>query len=220
MTPDDLQRLFPDQVLVEVGTDADENEDLLHPVELALMGAMVATRRREFTAGRNAARRALARLGFADAALPRRGSSRDVEWPAGSAGSISHTRGLRAVACVRTGELLSVGIDVEEAGLLGADIIDAVCRPDELAALTGTPAPSPSDWPRLLFAMKEAAYKALYPITRRMLTFHDMRIAVTVDSKSFRAEVLHEPVARLQVGGRFGWNEHHVAAGAVVTASS
>lgn len=216
MNRDDLQRLFPDQVVVEVATDADEDESLLAPVELAVMGAMVESRRREFTAARNAARRALARLGFADVALPRVTGGRDVHWPEGSVGSISHTRDLRAVACARATDVACVGIDVEEAGPLGAEIIDAVCRPEELAALATVSPPSPSDWPRVVFAMKEAAYKALFPLTRQMLMFHDMRIKVFVESRRFEAELLHQPVPHLQLGGRFGWDAQHVAAGALV----
>ena len=135
MTQDDLQRLFPAGVVVEVATEADEDDSLLHPAEVALTGAMIPARKREFAAGRNAARRALARLGFHDATLPRRPSSHDVLWPEGSGGSISHTRGLRAVACVRSSDLMSVGIDVEQAGPLGEEIIDAICRPEELLAL-------------------------------------------------------------------------------------
>jgi len=216
MTRDDLQRLFPAVVVVEVATEADEDDSLLHPAEAALTGAMIPARKREFAAGRNAARRALARLGFHDATLPRRPSSHDVLWPEGSGGSISHTRGLRAVACVRSSDLMSVGIDVEQAGPLGDEIIDAVCRPEELLALASVPAPLPSDWPRLIFAMKEAAYKALYPVTRQLLTFHDVRLDVNVPLRSYRAEVLDQPVEGLQLSGRFIWNDVYVAAGATL----
>ena len=42
--------------------------------------------------------------------------------------------------------------------------------------------------------MKEAAYKALYPVTRQMLTFHDVRLDVNVALQSYRAEVLEQPI--------------------------
>ena len=216
MTQDDLQRLFPAGVVVGVATEADEDDSLLHPAELELTRTMIPARKREFAAGRNAARRALARLGFHDATLPRRPSGHDVLWPEGSAGSISHTRGLRAVACVRSSKFISVGIDVEEAGPLGDEIIDAICRREELEALAHLPAPLPSDWPRLVFAMKEAAYKALFPVTRRVLTFHDVRVDVNPSLRSYRAEVLAQVLPEVQVAGRFSWDENHVAAGAVL----
>lgn len=217
MTRDDLQRLFPESVIVEVATEADADESLLHPAEVALTSAMIPARRREFAAGRNAARRALARLGFHDATLPRRPESPDVLWPEGSTGSISHTRGLEAVACARSSAVLSVGIDVELAGPLGDDIVDAICRPEELLALGNVPPPRPSDWPRLVFAMKEAAYKALYPVTRRVLTFHDVRVEVNVPRRSYRAEVLDQPADGVQLEGRFAWDNDFVAAGAVLS---
>jgi len=216
MTRDDLQRLFPPAVVIEVATEADEDDSILHPAEQALMNAMVPARKREFAAGRNAARRALARLGFQNATLPRRPSSHDVLWPEGTAGSISHTRGLRVAACVRTTDLRSVGIDVEEAGPLGADIIDAICLPEELLALERLAAPFPSDWPRLIFAMKEAAYKALYPLTRHMLTFHDARVFIDPLSRGYRFEVLDKTMPGMPVTGCFAWSDDYVAATAIL----
>ena len=217
MTAGELSRLYPAGVVVEVANAADEDEQLLHGSERALMGAMVPSRRREFAAGRNVARRALARLGFPPSPLLRHDGGRDIDWPAGSTGSISHTRGVCAVACARVAPALqSLGLDVEQAGPLGDDIIATICRPDELAALSSLPAPAPSDWPRLLFAMREAAYKAWYPVTRRMLAFHDMRVTVDAAARSYEAEVLEAPVAGLSIAGRYGWDDRFVYAGAVI----
>lgn len=212
-----VQRLFPPGVVVEVATEADENEALLYDGERALMGAMVPVRRREFSAGRNTARRALGRLGFTPGELVRQSGDRDVAWPASSIGSISHTRGLCAVACARTSSLTSLGLDVEQAGPLGSDIVSAICRPDELSAFASVPPPLPSDWPKLVFAMKEAAYKAWYPVARRMLAFHDMLVVPEIDSRQFQALVQHEPVPRVAISGRFGWDDDFVYAGAVLT---
>ncbi len=213
-----LQALFPPGIAVDVATPADEDESLLYAAELALMGAMVPARRKEFAAGRNAARRALAQLGFPPTALPRRVGDRDIEWPAGATGSISHTNGLRAIACARIApELRCVGLDVEQAGPLGDDIRDAICRPDELDAMAELPPPLPSDWPRLLFAMKEAAFKAWYPVSRRMLDFHDMRIAVDVAARTYVGDVLDGPEPGLQLRGRFAWSDRYVAAGAILS---
>lgn len=218
MKREHLQRLFPEGVVVEVAGDADGDEQLLHPAEVALMGAMVPARRREFAAGRNTARRALGLLGFPAIALPRHGADRDVAWPAGSTGSISHTRGLCAVACARvTPGLPSVGLDVEQAGPLGDDIVAEICRTDELAMVGSLAPPAPSDWPRLFFAMKEAAFKAWFPVTRQMLAFHDMRIVVDAPGRTYRAEVLYEPASVLRVTGCFNWDGQYVAAGAVLT---
>ena len=65
--------------------------------------------------------------------------------------------------------------------------------------------------------MKEAAYKALYPVTRRVLTFHDMRLDVNVPLHSYRAEVLTQQANGFQIAGRFTWDGVYVAAGAVLS---
>ena len=213
-----LASLFPPGVVVEVATTADENEQSLYDAELALMGAMVPARRREFAAGRNTARRALARLGFPASPVLRHGNDRDIAWPDGTIGSISHTSGLCAAACARvTPALKSLGLDVEQAGPLGDDIIDTICRSDDLAMLGTFPPPWPSDWPRLLFAIKEAAYKAWYPVTRREISFQQMRITLDVAERSYVAEVDGSVAAGLRVTGRFGWNEQFVYASATGT---
>jgi len=218
VTQEELRRLFPAGVIVEVSTSADENEASLYAEERALMSSMAPIRRREFAAGRNAARRALAQLAAPRVPLLRPGADRDVAWPAGISGSISHTKGLVAVACARiVPGVQSVGLDVEQAGTLGDDIVTAICRPEELDALAEVPSPLPSDWPRLVFALKEAVYKALYPVTRRVLDFHDVRVDVAVPLRSFSAEVLDRSVPDLQIAGRFTWDDGHVAAGAVLS---
>ena len=215
-----LASLFPPGVVVEVATAVDEDERLLHEGELAIMGTMVPARRREFAAGRNAARRALAQLGIPASPLLRQGTDRDIAWPEGIIGSISHTTGLRATACARvTPSLHSLGLDVEQAGPLGDDIVDTICRSDDLALLGSFPPPWPSDWPRLLFAIKEAAYKAWYPVTRREISFQEMRITLDVAQRTFFAEVDGSVAADVRITGHFGWDEQFVYAGAVLTSS-
>ena len=110
-----------------------------------------------------------------------------------------------------------MGLDVEVAGPLGEEIVNAICRAEELEAFAHSPKPLPSDWPRLVFAMKEAAYKALFPVMRRVLTFHDVRVDVNPALRSYRAAVLDQPLAGLQVAGRFTWDDIYVAAGAVLS---
>lgn len=215
MTQDDLERLFPDGTIVRIATLADENESLLPGEERALMGAMVPARRKEFAAGRNTARRALARLGLPPVTLLRRDAGRDIAWPPGVTGSISHTRDLCAVACTRTaGGVASIGLDVEQAGPLEAEVVETICRAEELRELADA-APLPSDWPRLIFAMKEAAYKAWYPLARREIAFQQMRVRVDVSGRSYEAVVDGESA---RISGKFAWDDLHVAAGSVLTA--
>ena len=215
-----LEQLFPTAVAVEAATEADADEGLLPPEEARLLGPMAPIRRREFTLGRNAARRALTRLGLGPVAIPRHDGERDPVWPATIVGSISHSHGIAAAACARAGELLGLGLDVEQAGPLGADIVRTVCRDDDLEMLWDAPAPAPSDWPRLVFAMKEAGYKAWFPLTRAPLEFHAMHLRVDARARRFTATVHHAAASQLPapwvLEGRFGWNGEVVVAGAVL----
>jgi 4'-phosphopantetheinyl transferase EntD len=110
---------------------------------------------------------------------------------------------------------------VERAGPLGDDIVREICRDDELAALAAAPAPAPSDWPRLIFAIKEAGYKAWFPLTRTPLEFHAMQVRVDPEARRFAATVHHAAAARLGgapwvLEGCYGWNDAVVTAGAVL----
>ena len=44
--------------------------------------------------------------------------------------------------------------------------------------------PDGADWPTLHFRLKEAAY-TFYPICRRIIGFHDMRLSVNAEARSF-----------------------------------
>jgi 4'-phosphopantetheinyl transferase EntD len=216
-----LASLFPPFVIVEAAGLGDDDESLLPPEESRWLSPMAPVRRREFTMGRNTARRALERLGIPRVAIGRHGEDRDPEWPAGIVGSISHTHGVAVAACARASDALAIGLDVERAGPLGDDIVREICRDEELDALRGLEQPEPSDWPKLLFAVKEAGYKAWFPLTRTPLDFHSMHVTVDPRARRFTATVHHAATAHLSdapwaLEGRFGWNAHLVLAGAVI----
>lgn len=216
-----LAGLFPPYVAVVAATPADADESLLAIDEARHLPPMVAVRRREYTMGRNAARRALARLGVPPASIGRRDPDRDPEWPDGIVGSISHSHGVAVAACARASDVLAIGLDVERAGPLGDDIVREICRDEELDALRGAEPPSPSDWPKLLFAVKEAGYKAWFPRTRTPLEFHAMHVTLDPQARCFSASVHHAATAHLSdapwvLEGRFGWNADIVLAGAVL----
>jgi len=215
-----LATLFPPSVVVEAAGPEDADESRLTPEESAWLPPMAAIRRHEFTLGRNAARRALRRLDIPSATIGRHPDDRDPVWPEGIVGSISHSHGVAAAACARAGPILGLGLDVERAGPLGDDLIAEICRPDELARFAEL-APHPVDWPKQLFTIKEAAYKAWFPRTRTPLEFHAMQVSLDADARRFSATVRHAATARLGdapwvLEGRFGWNEELLVAGAVL----
>src|SRR5690242_5958922 len=93
--------------------------------EAAAVAGAVAARRAEFAAGRSAARRALAELGIGPVALPV-GERRMPVWPTGIVGSITHCVGLAAAAVAWADDLAALGIDVEPAIALDADVLEVV----------------------------------------------------------------------------------------------
>ena len=146
----------------------DENA-LLRDEAAAFAGSVVKVRRAS-GAARIVARQLLARLGYPECPVPRAASGAPV-WPAGVVGSLAHDARV-AVA--------TVGMS-RDVGALGIDVEPAECLPSELLALVATPRErlEIGDDPfqgRLLFAAKEAVYKAVYPLDRTFLEHHDVQI--------------------------------------------
>jgi 4'-phosphopantetheinyl transferase EntD len=196
------RRLLPEGVAV-----AGADPGMMHPLLAgeALPGAVPA-RLREFSAGRHAARAALAALGEALAPVPR-GDDRAPVWPQGVAGSITHTRGacLAAVARGRAG----LGLDLEEDAPLDPSLWETVLLPEEAAWARGEPDPGRAAM--LVFSAKEAAYKAQYAITRSLFGFEVLRVAITPGGLAARFTRDIAPFAAGDVlHGRHGRAEGHV----------
>nr|QBG49754.1 PPT [Streptomyces spiramyceticus] len=176
----------------------------LHPEEEAVVAQAVDKRRREFTAVRACARRAMEKLGFPpQPILPsERGAPR---WPEGLLGSMTHCDGYRAAALVRATDLASLGIDAEPHGSLPDGALHSVALPAERERLALLAAGQPGvHWDRLLFSAKESVYKAWFPLTGKWLGFEEAYIDLHQDSGTaqhgrFRAELL---VPGPLVGGR------------------
>jgi 4'-phosphopantetheinyl transferase EntD len=188
-----IERLVGDAV-VSVDTRNDVLDGSLFPEEEAVVADAVEKRRREFTAARVCAHRALERLGVPPApVLP--GVRGEPRWPLGVVGSITHCTGYRGVVLGRSGEVDSIGIDAEPNEPLKPGILVEVSLPAErrwIAELAGT-VPGIC-WDRLLFSAKESVYKAWFPLARRPLGFDEALIAFSCDgdsaSGSFTAELL------------------------------
>ncbi|MFI6403211.1 4'-phosphopantetheinyl transferase superfamily protein [Streptomyces sp. NPDC050548] len=110
--------------------------------------------RQQFAAGRRAAAAALAAAGSAERTVPREPDGRP-RFPAGFAGSISHT-GRLAVAVVVPGAE-AVGVDIESA-VITPRVAAFVLREQERSRLLP---PRGRYGARELFAAKEAAFKAM-----------------------------------------------------------
>ena len=152
----------------------------LTPAELQRLHDAVPKRRREFLSGRYYASVACQRFGLDRPTLPP--DSRGAPaWPSPVVGSITHCDVWAAAAVARRIDVLSLGIDVEPAEQLPARLEYVVATSSErhmLANLECTACPAPD---RLLFCVKEAVFKAWYPLTRRWLDFEDVVVDLRND---------------------------------------
>lgn len=200
-----LTRLFEGHAGVVVAVQQSGRYPLFPDEERVVAGA-VASRQLEFAAGRAAARRALAALGMAEVSIPS-GEGRAPLWPAGIVGSISHA-GDRAVAAVaRSFGVSSIGIDLELARPLSADVAGMVVTSrDRLGALPlGA---------TIAFSAKESVYKALYPPLGWHLEFENVALELHADG-SFTATATFAGDER-RVRGRFVLSDTFVATAVVL----
>lgn len=144
----------------------------LFAAEAEAMRHAIPARAREFAAGRAAARQALRWSG----PIPM-GPDRAPVWPEGWAGSISHAADW-AVAVVQRGGLL-VGVDLEQDEDLPAETLSEVLTPAETQRFGGDLRVA-----RRIFAIKEAVYKAQYPVTGEIFDFQMLDVSL-VESRFF-----------------------------------
>jgi 4'-phosphopantetheinyl transferase EntD len=212
---DILRGLFPDGVATATGDPRLAAENGL-PEEERYVARAVEHRRREFHAGRAAARTAMAKLGLEAVAIPA-APDRAPVWPSGVTGSISHCASLCVAAVARTLDgPLSIGVDVEPADPLAEDLVEAICTQAERNWLAGQPADRRMVLARTIFSAKEAVYKCQYPLTRVMLEFSDVGIALGSDT--YAASFLR-PVPGL-MGDTVLVGRYRIAQGHIVTSAA
>jgi 4'-phosphopantetheinyl transferase EntD len=169
---------------------AEAVDGTLWPEETDHIAKAVEGRRAEFTAGRVLARRALATLDGPDCAIPP-GSRNMPVWPAGYVGSISHAHGFVAVAAARRTDLLSIGIDVENALRFRPELEKKIVSAEEITRNFGGLASDARQMAlAIMFSAKEAFYKCQYPITECYLGFHDAHVVIDRAGGTFRLTLL------------------------------
>lgn len=190
---------------------------MLHPLlpGEVLPGA-TAGRLAEFSAGRAAARRAMAQLGLGPVAVPQ-GADRAPLWPRGVAGSITHTRTCCLAIASRSHH--GLGIDLERDEPLAGDLAALLLSPVERVWAAAQPDPGRASM--LVFSAKEAAYKAQYALSRRMLEFDAIEIAVSGQDFTARLCVRTGPFpAGAVIQGRFARLMDHVLTACALPALS
>jgi 4'-phosphopantetheinyl transferase EntD len=172
------------------------DEFALLPEEAEAIGPLVESRRAS-GAARMVTGPLLAELGHAATALPKQASGAPA-WPAGIVGSLAHDTRVAVAAVAKSHDFAALGIDVEPAEDLAPDLLDLVTTPAERVKLADDPFRG-----KLLFAAKEAVYKAVYPLDGIVLDYHD----IEVDLIGRKATVQNGRIVEL----RFGIATHLVA---------
>lgn len=190
-----MRELLPPTVAVAVAGPPDWTGQLLAAERACLGERAVESRRRDFTAGRVCARRALTDLGLA--AVPvSAAADRSPIWPPGVVGSITHTKGFCAAAAAHATDVRSVGMDAEQHRELNPGVRRLICLPDELDRCARLP--SGISWPAVIFSAKETIYKAWHPLVGSWLDFHDALVDLDPATGVFTARIAP---ARIEAAG-------------------
>jgi 4'-phosphopantetheinyl transferase EntD len=160
---------------------------LLDEEARSIVSKVVAVRRAS-GAARLVARDLLGRLGHPACPVPKVASGAPA-WPPDVVGSLAHDGRIAVAAIALRREVEMLGIDVEPAEPLPLDVLDLIATERERLRHSGAPFQG-----RLLFAAKEAVYKAVYPVDQVFLDYHD----IEVDLADRKAIVLNRRVLELR----------------------
>ncbi len=199
-----LRRILGAGVGIAV-TDPTNPGGPLMPEEEPAIARAVESRRQEFTAGRVAARAALAQIGHPPAAIPS-APDRSPIWPAGIVGSITHCADLCIAITARQQTVQCLGIDIEPDTPLPPDMLSIICTAPERDWLAARPATKRAMLAKFLFCAKECAYKAIHPLTGKLITFQDMTVTPDADGTRFSARTEGVP----PVTGHLVSLPHHI----------
>lgn len=137
----------------------------------------VAKRQAEYLAGRLCAREALQAL-TGHALVPSRHEDRSPQWPPGITGAITHSHGIAAALVAPSTVYAGIGLDIEQhitddkAQRLAEHILTA----EEMRSWQDAWQDQPGPWLTRIFSLKEALFKALYPITGTRFYFQDAKL--------------------------------------------
>lgn len=146
------------------------DENALWPEEEPALARSVTKVRRASGAARIVARELMEKLGVKQQAIPKAQSGAPI-WPAGIVGSMAHDSTVAVAALTKRDNFLSLGIDIEPAEPLETKLLGIVATKRELEKIG-----EDSCRGRLLFATKEAVYKAVHPLDGQFLEHHDVEV--------------------------------------------
>ncbi|MBV1862928.1 MAG: 4'-phosphopantetheinyl transferase superfamily protein [Rhodobacteraceae bacterium] len=201
---DAARQLLPKSVGVATTDPRFQTGEVL-PAEAIAMAAMAPKRRREFTAGRLAARGAMAEVGHFGHPVPM-DADRTPIWPQGLVGSISHTTSSAIALAADDRNFSSLAVDLEPDAPLDPTLFEEILTAREIRFLRACPAEKRGRLARLIFSAKECAYKCQYPLTRKLFGFDGFEIRLDQDKEIFDARFT-QPVGNFAkdhiLGGRY-----------------
>ena len=209
-----IRTLFPESVVVEDAVPSATTGSLF-PEEEVVIARAIEKRRREFTAGRVCVRRAFAKLGLPEIAVPN-DERRAPIWPDAVVGSISHTGDYCAVVVARRDAVRAVGLDVEKDEGVAERLWERICTEEELSFVRAEDEDARGWWVRLLFSAKESFYKCQYLLTEKYLGFHDVTVALDPAARRFEVTLRVDAGAIPRgetLGGRWIVTEGVIATG-------
>ncbi len=214
--------LFPPGV-VAIEWRGDFEPEALSEAESESLGRAAPQRRREFAAGRECARRALARHGVAGAVIGR-GADRRPLWPSSFVGSIAHTADYAAAAVAHRKDFASLGLDVERREAVGEHLWRRIAVPAELDWIGGLPVDERVSAATLLFSAKESIYKCVYPWLGLRLGFQDVALEVrssgAADEGTLEVRSSGAVPALPALTARYRWDGRYVLTAVAVPADA
>lgn len=172
--------------VVAFEVDGDGDPDWLLPEERAQIDHASLRRQQQFSAGRACARAAMQAIGASAGPLltrqrergSRSAALRSPSWPAGVRGSISHTRQWCGAVAARADDPAArggaIGLDGEDRGRVHEGLWSRLFTPPEIEHLDQLTDPTLSA--TVMFSVKEALYKAQFPVTESWVGFEDVRV--------------------------------------------
>jgi 4'-phosphopantetheinyl transferase EntD len=175
-------------ILIDHRRIADGDELALLPEELTALGKSVIKVQRASGAARIVARKLMPRFGQTPCAIPKSTAGMPV-WPDGIVGSLAHesvgasahVSKFAVAAMAARHDFQSIGIDIEPGEPLDPKLLRMVATASELERIADDPCQG-----RLLFSVKEAIYKAVYPLDRVFLDHHDVEVSLAAGAATVR----------------------------------
>ena len=139
-------------------------------------------REQEYSLGRYCAKQAMKAIGI-DCNVIESSPHGFPIWPNGIVGSISHSKGMCLSAVAKSMDFKAIGIDIEQLNRIKQSSVERITHQKEIVEIG-------SDLKKatLLFSIKEAFYKAQFPIYKTHLNFKDL--AFSYDFSSEQAELI------------------------------